>query len=271
VLPPAATVIGQFDALSQLNRFRIRRLEIELPALPTALDGLTIAHVSDLHVGRFTNGPILDEVVARTNALRADLVLVTGDLIDHALADLPAGLDMLRQLEPRGRLFMCEGNHDLFEGREAFEQRVRAAGVPLLLNESAELEIRGQRVQILGLRWGRFGAGRGGWIADQMEEVVRLRRAGAFAILLAHHPHAFDPAVDAGIPLTLSGHTHGGQLMLTSDIGAGPLLFKYWSGLYRNGGAALAVSNGVGSWFPLRINAPAEILHLTLRAAAQQT
>ena len=96
-----------------------------------------------------------------------------------------------------------------------------------------------------------------------------FRDPEAFTILLAHHPHAFDRAAAAGIPLTLSGHTHGGQLMLTRNIGAGPLLFKYWSGLYRKGPSALAVSNGVGNWFPLRINAPAEILHLTLRVGAR--
>lgn len=269
-LPPVATAVGQVRALSQLDTFRIRRLDVELPTLPAALDGLTIAHVSDLHVGRFTNGPILDEVVVRTNALRPDLVLFTGDLIDHALADLPAGLDTIRRFAAPGRLFMCEGNHDLFEGRAEFEGRVREAGVPLLLNESAALEIGGQSVQILGLRWGRAGGGHGTWLDEQMDDVLPRRLPSAFTILLAHHPHAFDRAAEAGIPLTLSGHTHGGQLMLTRDIGPGPLLFKYWSGLYRNGASTLVVSNGVGNWFPLRINAPAEILHLTLRAATRQ-
>ncbi len=270
-VPPLATAVGQIRALSQLDSFRIRHLTIGLPTLPAALDGLTIAHVSDIHVGRFTNGPILREVVARTNALRPDLVLFTGDLIDHALADLPAGLDVLRRLLPPQRLFMCEGNHDLFEGREEFERRVRAAGVPLLLDESAVLEIRGRSVQILGLCWGRLGDRHGSAIDDHLERVLPLRRPAAFTILLAHHPHAFDRAADVGVPLTLAGHTHGGQLMLTGDIGAGPLLFKYCSGLYRRGDSALVVSNGVGNWFPLRVNAPAEIIHLTLRAAGQQT
>ncbi len=264
--PPLATAIGQVRALSQLDSFRIRRLDVRLPALPVALDGLTIAHVSDLHVGRFTNGPILREVVERTNALHPELVVFTGDLIDHALGDLPAGLDVLRRLAPRERLLLCEGNHDLFAGREEFEQQVRAAGMPLLLNESATLDLRGQRVQILGLRWGQPGTA-GAAIADQMERVLRLRQPETFTILLAHHPHAFDHAAAAGIPLTLSGHTHGGQLMLTESFGAGSVLFKYWSGLYRQGPSALAVSNGVGNWFPLRINAPAEVLHLTLRTA----
>jgi predicted MPP superfamily phosphohydrolase len=98
-----------------------------------------------------------------------------------------------------------------------------------------------------------------------MDVLLRQLRADAFPILLAHHPHAFDPAAAAGIPLTLAGHTHGGQLMLTDTLGFGPAMFRYWSGEYRKGDNALVVSNGVGNWFPLRINAPAEIIHLTLR------
>ena len=85
-----------------------------------------------------------------------------------------------------------------------------------------------------------------------------------FPILLAHHPHAFNAA--RGLPLTLSGHTHGGQLMLNEQLGAGPVLFRYWSGLYGDGDRRLVVSNGAGNWFPLRLNAPAEILHLPLTA-----
>ena len=99
-----------------------------------------------------------------------------------------------------------------------------------------------------------------------MDAVLAQQRGDAFPILLAHHPHAFDPAAAAGIPLTLAGHTHGGQLMLTNSIGFGPQMYRYWSGPYRkDDGASLVVSNGVGNWFPLRINAPAEIIHLTLR------
>jgi hypothetical protein len=118
----------------------------------------------------------------------------------------------------------------------------------------------------LGIRWG----GRSGFDAAtgaHVRNTLRLRRSDAFPILLAHHPHAFDPAAEAGIPLTLAGHTHGGQLMLTEHIGPGPLMYKYWSGMYRKEQSQLVVSNGVGNWFPLRINAPAEIVHITLRPA----
>jgi predicted MPP superfamily phosphohydrolase len=96
-----------------------------------------------------------------------------------------------------------------------------------------------------------------------MEELLPLRETGAFPILLAHHPHAFDFAGD--IPLTLTGHTHGGQLMVTPNLGCGPMLYRYWSGLYEKADRALVVSNGTGNWFPLRTRAPAEIVHITLR------
>jgi predicted MPP superfamily phosphohydrolase len=92
-------------------------------------------------------------------------------------------------------------------------------------------------------------------------------REGVFTICLAHHPHAFDVARDRGIGLTLAGHTHGGQLMLPGDIGFGPLMYRYWSGLYTEGGAAAVINNGTGNWFPLRTFAPAEVGVLTLRRA----
>jgi predicted MPP superfamily phosphohydrolase len=100
-----------------------------------------------------------------------------------------------------------------------------------------------------------------------IQHMMAQRQTDAFPILLAHHPHAFDPATAAGLPLVLSGHTHGGQLMLTHNIGVGPLRFRYWSGVYEKPGSRLFVNNGVGNWFPLRINAPAEIVKLTLRRA----
>jgi len=99
---------------------------------------------------------------------------------------------------------------------------------------------------------------------------MQHRQAEAFPVLLAHHPHAFDAAVKADLPLTLAGHTHGGQWMLDSQHGVGSALFRYWSGLYTRGRSQMIVSNGVGNWLPVRINAPAEIVHLTLRCVGTQ-
>jgi predicted MPP superfamily phosphohydrolase len=98
-----------------------------------------------------------------------------------------------------------------------------------------------------------------------MERMRREIDEHAFPIVLAHHPHAFDHA--EGFPLMLAGHTHGGQIMLNETTGFGPWLFRYWSGLYRREGRTLFVSNGTGNWFPIRVNAPAELVQLTLRQA----
>jgi predicted MPP superfamily phosphohydrolase len=262
-LPPVLTFAAVGRAMGQIHHFRVNRVELPLKQLPRDLDGLTIAQVSDLHVGRFTRAGMLPAIADATNALRADLVLLTGDLIDLTLSDLPAGLDFVRRLDPRGGLFVIEGNHDLIENPRAFESRVKEAGVPLLLDESAVVTLRRRPVQLLGMTWGHGDA----YHVGAMSRLNPLRRPDAFPILLAHHPHAFDPAAAVGIPLTLSGHTHGGQIMLNERLGMGPAMFRYWSGLYRKGDSALFVSNGVGNWFPLRIGAPAEIVHLTLRCA----
>jgi predicted MPP superfamily phosphohydrolase len=270
---PALVALGGTGfASQQWSQFRIRRLTVPVPKLPKALDGLTIAQVCDLHVGVFTRGKVLDEIVEATNQLRSDLVFLPGDLINYALEDLPVALDVAKRLESKCGTFVCEGNHDLFEDAAAFRDVTIASGLRLLVNDSTIVPVRNVPVQVLGLRWGsahgdpRDPKSRGdAAIAGSMEELMAKRVPDAFPMLLAHHPHAFDYAEE--IPLTFAGHTHGGQMMLTKEIGFGPALFRYWSGLYQKAGRSLIVSNGVGNWFPLRVQAPAEIVHVTLREA----
>ena len=192
-------------ALRQLEQFRVRRMTIAIRDLPAALDGLTIAHVSDMHVGRFTQSAVLREMSAAVNDLRSELVLVTGDLINGAPHELPEGIDAIRRFDARSGVYMIEGNHDLFPGREVFESGVKASGIPLLVNETEQLTVRGHPVQLLGLRWGgpSFRRRQGyddNTIAAAFEELIALRDPEAFPILLAHHPHAFDPAVAANCP-----------------------------------------------------------------------
>ena len=267
MLPPIFTFSLTGIALTQLNNVRVRRVVLSIVDLPKELDGLTIAQVSDMHVGRFTKGEVLQKTVRMVNEMRADLVLLTGDLINDALADLDTGLELARAMEARFGVAIIEGNHDLIENPREFETRVRASGIPFLLDESMIVDVRGVPVQLLGLRWTRVhGEERDAAIAAEVRKLLEQRAANAFPILLAHHPHAFDAAAEASMPLTLSGHTHGGQLMLNEQLGFGPAMFRYWSGLYQRDRSKLIVSNGVGNWFPLRMNAPAEIVHITLRA-----
>ena len=250
-----ASALGEM----QLDEFRVRRVTVQLTQLPEALDGLTIAHVTDLHAGRLTHGKVMERIVEETNRLDADIIALTGDFINDSLRAMPAALDLVRGLRARSVIAACEGNHDLIDNPREFYRQAEIGGLPLLRSETATATIRGQRVQILGLPWTRG--------AERMSEATRAllakRDDSAWPLLLAHHPHAWDHA--EGIPLTLSGHTHGGQLMINEALGAGPMVFRYWSGVYQKPDRALVVSNGVGNWFPVRISAPAEILHITLK------
>lgn len=274
--PPAIAAGLTLVSLPQLRHFRIRKFEMPISGLPSALDGLTLAHLGDMHVGSFTYGRTLKAIVEATNRLRVDLVLLPGDLINNDIKDLPDAIEAVHALEGRHGVFLSEGNHDLIPGPTAFRENSKRAGLKLLVNETRTIEIRGEPVQLMGLRWGSGpGSNRPAAYSDEaialsMEELLKKRNPAAFPILMAHHPHAFDPAAEAGIPLVLAGHTHGGQLMINENFGFGPAMYRYWSGTYQKRLSSLAVSNGVGNWFPLRTRAPAEILHLTLRRAANR-
>jgi hypothetical protein len=282
--PVAMQATALTAGLSQLDAFRTREIVVSLPQLPIDFEGFTIAHITDTHVGRFTYGQTLDAIVERVNALQADCIVHTGDLINDSLEDMiPAGA-MLARLRSRHGTFIVEGNHDLFESRTRFASLLRtpelkAANLRLLLDEAATIERGSGRLQLLGMQWGntmtedvRTDRGRGPMLAEHAQILDGKRDPRAFAVLLAHHPDAFDQALRRDIPLTLAGHTHGGQLNIAEGLGPASATYRYISGLYTkqsDGGlpAACVVGNGTGNWFPLRINAPAEIIKITLRRA----
>ncbi len=259
-VPPLCTLALSDVALAQRGVFQIKEYDLALPGWEKELDGFTIALVADVHTGIFTTPAMLNKIADATNNLRCDLILFGGDLVNLSHSDLPSALDMVTRLDAPQGLYMIQGNHDVVEPAWDFNKTVRTRGVNLLVDQIATLTPRGVPIQILGTRW------------FQKEEDMRLsvarvatnRDLTCFPILLAHHPHSWDEATARGLPLTLSGHTHGGQIMLTKNIGAGPLRFRYWTGLYEKPGSKLIVSNGVGNWFPIRINAPADILKITL-------
>lgn len=266
---PAFTILSGITGRMDSKTFRVRRIDVSLAHLPAELDGITITHLTDIHAGKFSDEKLLRRMVETSNELRSDLTLITGDLIDFSLSDLPNVTDAIARLDAPGGVHICEGNHDLFESREEFEGGLRRAHLGLLVNETANVRLNDYPVQVQGLRWGvpdndvhRFR--RDGGAEENLALMADQRDADAFPILLAHHPHAFDAATARGIPFTVSGHTHGGQFMLNDHTGAGSWMFKYWSGLYRQDDSAMVVSNGVGNWLPLRINAPAEIVQITL-------
>ena len=253
------------------GRFIVRRRTIALPRLPDRLRGLTITQVSDIHVGRIFRPEHLGPVVEAVNRLKSDLVVVTGDILDHNNDYLPAAMQAIAAFEHRHGRFIVAGNHDLLDSQEEFLQTMCQAEEGFLVDEHARVEIGGEVVQVAGLFWSRYEPP---ILSDPgLRQRAQAALAGcdpnAFTLALTHHPHAFDALADHGADLVLAGHTHGGQLMLTPPgfrypIGGGTLLFRYIWGDYRRGHSALYVNAGVGNWFPVRINAPAEIVQITL-------
>lgn len=257
--PAAALGMGVHGALTR-HDLRVRHLQIPISGLPPELQGFTIAHVSDFHSGIFVGPTRLKMISDAANDLKADLVTITGDVINQEMGEFPPALAAMQGIESRYGTWLCEGNHDVFPGPGVMVAACAENNLPMLYNSCTVIPVQGRRLLIGGLPWMRHG------FEGRPELVNRLypaRQEGDMRILLAHHPHLFDIA--DSVDLVLAGHTHGGQIMV-GPIGFGPLFFKYWSGLYQRGATAMVVSNGCGDWFPCRIGAPAEIglLHLTV-------
>jgi len=263
IVPPLMTMSTTGYSQATLWQFRVSKMRLPVAGLPAGLEGFRIAHVSDLHVGRWSTRAFLDRVVDATNSLDADVVAFTGDLIDISTDDLPLAVETFKRLRAKQGALIIEGNHDLIHDPRAFRSAMANERLSFLRGSSVTLKHRRTPIEFMGIPWSRS--------EQQMRldvlAVAANRNIDVFPILLAHHPHAFDAAVDAKLPLTLSGHTHAGQLALNHTINAGSMLFRYVSGIYQQGTSRLLVSNGTGNWFPLRIGAPAEIIDITLTRA----
>jgi predicted MPP superfamily phosphohydrolase/uncharacterized membrane protein len=243
---------------------RVRELNVPVANLPPELEGFTIAHVSDLHSGLFCGPERLRRIGDATNDLKADLIVITGDVVNGDVAtEFAPAADVIRRLEARHGLYLCEGNHDVFAGPGPIAEACAQYRFTLLRNSGAVVPVGNARLVLAGLPWfSRSYRGSPGFV----EGFFPARRPGDTRLLLVHHPDLFDASAGSA-DLVLSGHTHGGQIMV-GEAGFGPLFFEYWSGLYRRGASTLVVSNGAGDWFPCRVGAPAEIGRLRLTRAS---
>jgi len=238
--------------------------------LPAGLDGLRVAHLSDVHAGIHMSGEKMAGIVARTNALQADLILQTGDMIDISQSFIPDYVRAFRDLHAPLGVVTVLGNHDRYTGENAVIKGVRDAGQTFVQNGVHLIEHRGAALALIGIDDPRS------WRADDpqeddLEAALRVTPppSEAFRILLAHRPGAFDGAAPRGIPLTLAGHIHGGQFYLpVLGWSPGRLITKYVMGHFTQGASQLYVSRGIGVvGVPLRVFVPPEIALFELRRA----
>jgi hypothetical protein len=259
-LAAAATAVGLRGALRPPA---VRRVEIRLARWPAALSGFRIAQVSDLHLGPLRGRRFAAEVAARVNALGADLVAVTGDLVDGSVARLREEAAPLAALRARRGVFFVTGNHDYYSGAEGWVAVARELGWRVLRNERVAIEERGAGFDLAGV-----DDYRGDWVRGSTCDVGRAlagRDGARPVVLLAHDPTTFAEASQRGVDLQLSGHTHGGQIWPFRYLVR--LVVPWVAGRYESAGSTLYVSRGTGFWGPpLRILAPAEITEIVLRA-----
>lgn len=250
----------------------VRRIDVTVTGLPKDLDGLKIAHLSDLHIGSTFTGAWLEEVVRRTNALEPDFTLITGDLADGTPERIGSFLHPITDLRARYDVVISAGNHDYYSGLRPWVETWRHWGMTVLLNAHRQYDVRGRNVVIAAVTDpcavlfrsldGEMGAPDTRKALEGADEGLR--------ILMSHRPGQAEQNAALGCHLQLSGHTHGGQFFflfpLVSRMNSG-----FRSGLYRAGSMPLYVSPGTGMWgyVPMRLGVGAEITLLTLHAPEQ--
>jgi len=260
ILAALATVIGFVNAR---RRAGVRRVEVPIAGLPAALHGFSIAQISDLHIGATIKRDYLERVVAAVNDLGADMIAVTGDLVDGSVRDLARHTEPLARLSARHGAFFVTGNHEYYSGAGPWVMELRRLGLAVLINEHVVLRHEGASVVVAGVT--DYSAGYYD-PSHRSDPAAALRGAPGDAgvkLLLAHQPRSALDAAPAGFDLQLSGHTHGGQFFPWNFVVR--LFHPFTAGLHRLGGLRIYISRGTGYWGPpKRLGAPSEITFLRL-------
>jgi len=248
----------------------VRRVALAVDDLPRDLEGFKLVQLTDLHTSRLMNAAWISQVVARTNALQADAIVITGDLIDGTPQARHDDIAPLGTLQARHGVIASLGNHEYYFGAERWTKEFERLGMRVLANRHTVIQHGAGRLTIAAVT--DPVAPRFGMQGPDTARALQGATAGAPVVLLSHQPVRVADNAQLGIDLQLSGHTHGGMIRgidKVVEIANGGFV----SGLYRVGGMQLYVSNGTGLWngFPIRLGVPAEITEFTLTKASTPT
>ena len=256
---PLITLVGFFMARKVA---RVVEVDVPLPGLPPELHGFTIAQISDIHVGPTIKRAFVARIVERVNLLGADMVAITGDLVDGSVRELSRHTEPLGLLTSRHGTYVVTGNHEYYSGANAWIRELNRLGARVLMNEHVILDHDGAALAVAGVT---------DYSAHHFDPTHRSDAPaamhgvphGAVKVLLAHQPRSAPGAEAAGFDLQLSGHTHGGQFWPWNLFVR--LQQPFTAGLNRLGRMSIYISRGTGYWGPpMRFGIPSEITRIRL-------
>jgi predicted MPP superfamily phosphohydrolase len=245
----------------------VRRLRLDLPDLPPQWDGLSILQISDVHAGPYMDADRMARMRDMANRLNPDLTVFTGDQMDRRDSDADLFVRGFSGISAPMGVWGILGNHDHFIDPKRSEWALEAAGIQPLVNGTVTFERSGASLALIGIEDLQARNGR------EPDFSVIEKYPKSFRICLCHQPQGWHQAAAAGAHLTLSGHTHGGQIAITGrNLNVARFGTRYVAGPYRREEAFLYVSRGVGvGAVPVRVGAPPEMDLLTLRSTAVST
>ncbi len=254
----AASGVAADGFLYARHALTLTETDITVAGLPPALSGLRIGLLTDIHRGRWVSHDDVTAAVQLLMTSRPDIVVLGGDYVtytDRAYVE-PAAESLAALNAPHG-VFAILGNHD--DDRDT-ASALGARGFEVLRDARTELTIRHEVLNVTGVRF---------WTKKAGEIAPILRGARGTTVLLAHDPRRLTEAAALGVPLVLSGHTHGGQVVLPGLGAIAAQKFPVVYGFARQERTSLFVSRGVGTvYLPVRWNCPPEVAVLTLRSDA---
>lgn len=247
-------------ALDEANTLTVEEVTIELDRLPAKLHGFKIIHLSDIHHSRFTDLEHISRAVDIANKLQPDVVFLTGDYVSHDADYIAPVADVLGSLESEFGTYACLGNHDHWTDADLVTHMLRGEGIKMLINEGVRFAARDGSFWLAGVD---------DYMAGKTDVVAALK--GSFPdemkLLLAHNPVVFRQSVRASIDLTLSGHTHGGQIKMRDPEKRILPRRKLSSGLHYRKDSQIYITRGIGTVVvPARYQCPPEISLLELRS-----
>lgn len=272
-----AFVVSGLGVAEALKVPQVHEQEIALPLLPAEFDGLRVAVIADIHASPVNNAKYVQGIVDRTMAVKPDLIVLPGDMVDGDVATEAANIAPLSQLRAKYGVYSAPGNHEYYSGYNAWARVYRGLNLNYLENQTQRVKIKGRTLAISGVgdpAYGRLSNQNADpavaeGLPPDIEAVAKQAKGADFHLLLAHQPKLAKQNAGYGVGLQISGHTHGGHIVGMDRWLVAPVNDGYVRGAYDVQRMKLFVSNGAGLWagFAVRIGVPPRIDVLVLRRA----